>query len=1043
MSPRPIHISSILAALFTLLSIVGRASAADGSSAAAHAASIQSAAATFGRELVDVSAEAGSEFTGILLAADGQTLATSVPVTIPVLGRANIVLTDTDGEPVPMLPGNTLRLTSAGEVVLDELLPPLTIDADMATDLVTGTGEPGASIAVTVTKFPGQRADSTEVAAPDGSYSVDFSSEFDIARGTEIQATVESGELTVSAWWQFHEAVSATYWSSIVGVSGPDGSWVECRLDRPGDGAISPEGSTRLGLAGTGTIDLQDASGEPVVVMPGDTLQLDYVGMVSREYELPDITASPDSATDTVSGSAPPGSDVTVAVDSNLFETKSTTTAADDGSYSAEFTGRADIAPGGTGYATAAVGDEVEVTRVWGVAKLTVLIGSADIEGLLAGLGPPVGVSLYDAEGVLRAHASSILTPSGSRGRTGELSVRLVTREGSPEPVRTGDVIELRRGEEALELEIPVLTTAADTAADTIAGSAPPNSQVRIRVGYSLGWEDRESRAGPDGRYSLSLAGSIDLRTGKDLTAEISTAKGHVVSVQAGTGEALVWPVTGMISGRSGTSQRVEARIEDLSGTLLASASGNSDESGAFELALDNGSGENYRPNPGEQLVAEVGANSISFEIPEVTAQHDLDTDEVYGSATTSGNVWVSVQPPEGDGDDAVTKTARILFDPEFRLPFADEANLRPASRYRVTFRNDYGNGVAFDHIVPLANVQVHGNRVHGYGEPHETVDVTMTAGGAEVAAASCATGADQVFDLYLSDDRGQPEAIQEGSELQVTFGNGGHTVSIPVSQLSAQIDRDDWTMTGAAPSESELLVRRATKWQPAWRETLVASPMGTYTLRLPEWPSPKSGEQLEVDYRVGEGHRVYAVANSLRMAAIIGSDEVLCTAHPLSDATVILDRPAGGPGIVASGSVDTDGTALVSFDGRSKIVPGTKLRLQSGSDEVSMVVPMLTASVSRESGSIKGTLDPDYDLWPLDLVAHMRHEDEPLHMVVEAGAMGRYFFNPSDRGGYPPLYAAEDVEMAETWITVESGQQAIARAWPSTWLNIPFIKKQ
>ena len=50
---------------------------------------------------------------------------------------------------------------------------------------------------------------------------------------------------------------------------------------------------------------------------------------------------------------------------------------------------------------------------------------------------------------------------------------------------------------------------------------------------------------------------------------------------------------------------------------------------------------------------------------------------------------------------------------------------------------------------------------------------------------------------------------------------------------------------------------------------------------------------------------------------------------------------------------------------------------------------------------------------------------------------------DPADRDGYPPLYLGDDVRMVEAVLHVGDGHQAVARAWPSTWLNFPFMRLQ
>ncbi len=1003
-------------------------------------AALSSASVTLGNAVVEVVAEPGDTVSVTLSRGDGGEQATSELATVPGIGRVNLELSDSSGTAVPVLSGDSLQILSGGQVLADATLPRLTTDADETTETVTGQASPNEQVTVRVTRFPAKQAEATVTASDDGAYQVNFAGSFDIMRMTEVTATVTDGPFEISAWWQLSDSISVTFFSNELSGKGPPGCWVRGHLERPGVGLLGSAEATRCDLIGSFGLTLLDAAGLPLLPSAGDIIHVEFLGMVAREYSVAQLSAEADPAADLVMGTAPPGAEVTVVLDLGLTQTSRTVNATPDGSYVADFAGDTDIEYGSAGVVTARTGSTTDTSLVWCLSRATVWLGEGNVEAIVAGVGPVTSLYLHGADGLLVAEATAAAIPTGPRGRRGLVTEILMQPDNRPAVVQPGQTLELKQGAHTASYRVPLLTVAADLEHDRVEGRALPHATVELLVGHTWGEASFEATADSEGRYSLDLSGRIDLTEGRKLRAEMSTDYGLHVIVASYTPRVLVWPDLAVATGSCAGEGQVSIALSNSTGQKRAEGTTTARADGGFEVDLLDQRGEPYRPSAGDKVRAQLAGTSIEYEVPRVTIEFDPETDTVAGTAPAEGNVAVRAQPPDGEGDETSQQTVLVGLDRRYGISFGGTHDLRPGSRVQVTFRAFGGSGVAFARVVPIVNIQVGGNEVHGFAPPFETVALQLTAAGHDLATAVAVTDSDQRFSVRLRSPTGSPARIEAGAE--VAFGYGDELVTVPVGPLGIRVDIDGWSVAGSAPPNESLGIRRVTARVPEWRGTATSDASGMFTTELPDWDAPRRGEVFEVDYRSRDGHRLYAVGNSMQIAAYLATNKVLGLIGPYSRANVaVADR---ADQVIAELERTSDTRGVVTFTlGARKIVPGMRIHLQADGEEASMQVPHLVASVSRDCGRVKGIADSSIDAWPLEVLVYLQGDPEPRVVTATIGSSGRFLMDPSDRGGYPPLYSGDSVRLVEVLLSLPDGHRAVATAWPSTWLNIPFIRKR
>jgi hypothetical protein len=239
--------------------------------------------------------------------------------------------------------GDLITLTTPQGLQIAWLLPVLTVEADPATEILSGLAPPFAQLVVTLHDY----TQLTVTAGFDGQYSLDLSGlgGFDVYPSGSVELTSPEG-YTVERIFSVHlEAECPPHLDSVqiggnvVYLSG----WDSCgpltfRL-RGEDGQIKFEDNYDWDPS---SIWLHDESGAPILIAIGDQIEL-FAGGGIETSVVPTLTAVLDPHTDQVYGQAPPFSMLELGFEWN---SPLTTTSDAQGVYTADLAGKVDLEAG-------------------------------------------------------------------------------------------------------------------------------------------------------------------------------------------------------------------------------------------------------------------------------------------------------------------------------------------------------------------------------------------------------------------------------------------------------------------------------------------------------------------------------------------------------------------------------------------------------------------------------------------------------------------------------------------------------------------------
>lgn len=626
----------------------------------------------------------------------GQVEDPNAPITVEVLGPSGylkdwyLLASDERGffidrgteADLTLESGDRITLTTPHEPLITLHLPVLTAVADAATDIVSGQAPPFAPVIIEL--FSGLQMTVTANAA--GQYSANFGGLggfTDYERGS-VTWTSPDG-YTATRYFQAPlvetnvcppNLSSAQVGGNAIYIQGSQCGPLTLRL-RSADGQIKYE---HVYPSNPWGINLEDAAGRPVLILPGDQIEIEP-GRLVTSYATPSSVAAPagylagslrsetnasgsivivvvptltvnlDPQTDRVFGQAPPLAEIYFGDDNQT--PLLTTTASIQGTYLIDLRGIVDLDAGS--YAPVSL-RSTPGFYAWGtIPVLNTLLYSREVSGRLQPVSPYT-ITL-----------SSPLTVSAPI--TGYASPTGQYPNGPyPPPVgyhgNPGDQVQMETPGRFWEMLIPFLTTHVNAPAGIISGQAPPTSRLAINLSFNNYLPPIRTiiTATASGTYSFTFP----------VSPEPVYISGNVIHFTAFDMRTYLnfntplWRVTlgsGSVSGYAPLYKvPVTVTLQSLDGSFSQALTQTLDQN-YFEVDFQ------HLIQPGDWLALYTPAGlATEFVAPSLTAVHDFARCVLEGRAPPGGQLIAYI--PESVG--VATRNVRLMPDGRFGVDISD-----------------------------------------------------------------------------------------------------------------------------------------------------------------------------------------------------------------------------------------------------------------------------------------------------------------------------------------------------------------------------------
>lgn len=1015
------------------------------SSAWAQSAGIRSLALTLGTADAFGQAEPGTEIALELIAADGTLLAQD-GTDVGFLGFFALSLANTGGSAVAVEPGRRVRLIEAGTTRADEIVPAMSIDGDSDTDRVFGAAPPGAALTVSASSgFGLDVAPLPAVAGPDGVFEVSFDGVYDLEPDTTLAAVLERGQLSFRIERPLARRVSLRLFDSVLTGLVESGAEVTARTSGP-DGSPRGEGNGTALLAGRFLLGLSDAGGTDSPVRPGERLEIDVApgggAGEAAAYSLvvPRLSAEPDVEADSVSGDAPAGAPVAVTIGG----TRATANADSAGRYRVDFTGALDILPGTTGQVETRLaqgGMDYEIRRAWGVTRLALFMGEADLDGttsvgepVLLTLRRPDGGSVPGGPGRVVGTAVADVAAGGVFGGGGTFSARLEDLEARHARILPGDSLEFQHGPEAFDLEIPVLTAEVDTTSDAISGRAPAGTEVTVTARRLLAMQTRTVRSDTGGNYAVDFAGALDIVGGSAVTVRIELPGGHSLTLRTAAANLRVFPEEARLTGVAPSLAQLEATVFGADGVRRGAADGAADLFGNFDLSLRGADGA-YYPVAGDVVRLRFGSTVREMIVPGLAFEWDTERELVFGETTAEGVIEVLARPPADQGNSSAVRTADVPGSGAWATDFEDETDLRAASRLRVTYTFENGDSARIDRVLPYVNAQVGGTAVDGFALPRAELSARMESRGTLIGSAETTVRGDHGFALRMASSSGEPARIVGGAIIALEYA--GEILERTIPELSVRAAAAESEIGGRGPVSAALAVRLEPPAGPTRNISVVADAAGKYSFGLPDGVATVPGLRVETSWRDGDGHRFYALSTVARLTAYIGTSRLDGEADPLAEA-VLAARGSTAPAAHA----DTRGEFTVDLPG-VELAAGDRIAGGVGEQPVGMTVSDVSIEADTRTDRIAGSFPVADGSGIFERLApvyvYLRGQSEPTIYIALADEDGDFELDTSRPPLFSPVVSLARATRVEVVYTDGDGHRTVATAALQPLVFLPF----
>lgn len=696
--------------------------------------------------------------------------------------------------PVPLRPGDRVRIAAAGMPAADVVVPHLTAATDPVADGVAGTAPAGASVSVTARGRDGKLVTRATQAGADGRWSVALGDRLDVQPGVYGSALYFDPSRTVfQTAWAVPEA-TVDVGGTAVSLRARPGDDLRLRLVRA-DGATAGAGAA---VAWTGAADItpRDTAGAPVAILPGDHVIVTSgersVDLGTVELRVPPLSAAVDPDRDRVDGAADAGAAVVVQARTGDGDPEEVRVVAD-----AMGRWRADFAGAGLGWDTRVTVGQVDTPTVVLEAYAPRLVTVDGVGAATHGrgqAGTPVTLSVVAEDGTARGSAAgrvgadgtfalSILT-TGAIPASPAVAAAWPDADGEPSiellPLADGDTVRVTIDGRPIEVVHRRLTAIADTARDRVAGIAAPGSTVQVYLDPP--GVDDIAFAAADGAWAVDFAGVADVRPGAAVRV-VATGAGAVrrelalaafrASVQT-NGDRV------RVEGHRGLAADVEVERDRqvvASGRCVVAQV-------HCDAWLADPDGRAVPVRGGDLvLVFPDDGPSTTVDIFPMTAHIDRSGSDVVGLAPPLRSVAIQFSHGQG-GSTPVNTVADTdeagVYDHEISASQADL--MVPGLMADVFHTLTDGHRLWALGVLEVVRATVDDAVVRGIAEPGARVRATLArpGGGEPIAGDGVAAGDGSFRVTVRAAGTGLPVVPAAGDRLDVVAGRAGHALVLP-----------------------------------------------------------------------------------------------------------------------------------------------------------------------------------------------------------------------------------------------------------------------
>jgi VCBS repeat-containing protein len=869
--------------------------------------------------------EAGATVT--VRDAAGQTLGQA---TVDAQGNYTVALTS------PQANGGTLSVTqadAAGNVSPQTTLTPADTTApaapvvtlDQGGTIVTGTGEPGATVQIT---GPGGQILGTTTVGADGSFSAPLStaqangetlsvSQTDAAGNVSPAATVTAPDTTAPL------APTATIDTQGTNISGTGeaGATVTVRDaagQTLGQATVDAQGNYTVALTspqangGTLSVTQADAAGNvspPTTLTPADTtapaapvVTLDQGGTIVTGTAEPGATVQITGPDGQILGSATVGADGSFTAPLSAAQTNGETLSVTQTDAAGNVSPATTVtAPDTTAPLAPTATIDAQGTSITGTGEAGATVTVRDAAG------QTLGQATVDAQG---NYTVALTTPQANGGT---LSVVQSDVTGNASPVIT------LAAPDITPPAAPIASVSADGTTLTGTGEAGATIGVTDSAGQPIG----TATVGADGSFSLTLPAGVS--SGQALTVVQTDAAGNISPAATIATPDLVAPAapTALLSSDgtsvSGTGEPgATVQVRDAAGSVIATVQVS--PAGTYDVALATPqvNGETLTVIQSDAAgnaspPAIVTAPDITPPAPP-TAILSADGTAVYGNGEAGAIVRVV------DANGTPLGTAVVGADTSFTLALTPP---QTNGQTLTAVQSDAAGNISPPSIVgapdvtapgaPVATVSPDGTIVTGTGEPFATVTVRQANG---TIIGQVVAGADGGFAIPLSPVQSNGETLSvdqsdRGGNLSPSATLTAPDITAPTG-LTAAVSGDGSFVTGTGEAGASVTIRDA-GGTVIGTATVGANGVYSATLNTPQ----TNGETLQVT-------QADAAGNVSAPTTVIAPD----TTPPLAPTGTIIDNGATLTGTGEAGATVTVraadgsviGTGPVGADGNFSV---------------------------------------------------------------------------------------------------------------------------